>query len=285
MHILSFGRVLRLASRPLGALLLVVPAAHAACELEPGEQARAVEIVDGDTLVLDNGRQVRFTGIQAPKLPLGRANFKAWPLAGEAHSALSALALDGSVALRHGGSREDRHGRILAHLFVVDAEGGEVWLQHEMLRRGLARVYTFRDNRACAAELLAVEREAREARRGIWADPFYAVRAADDTAMLERLHGGFELVEGVVVSAAVVRGRIYLNFGEDWQDDFTVTVAPGDARLFLDDRIWGELLGQNSNPSGLAGRRVRVRGWLGRYNGPEITLTHPEQIELLDEMP
>ncbi|MEX2249233.1 MAG: thermonuclease family protein [Parvibaculum sp.] len=286
MHILSFGRTLPLAFRLLGALLLVVPAAaHAACELEPGDRARAAEIVDGDTLVLDNGRQVRFTGIQAPKLPLGRANFKAWPLAGDAYSTLSALALDKPVALRHGGSHEDRHGRILAHVFAVDENGEVLWLQQEMLRRGLARVYTFRDNRACAAELLAAEREAREARRGIWADPFYAVRAADDTATLARLHGGFELVEGVVVSAAVIRGRIYLNFGQDWQDDFTVTVAPGDARLFLDDRIWSVLLEQTDGPSGLVGRRVRVRGWLGRYNGPEITLTHPEQIELLDEMP
>ena len=27
--------------------------------------------------------------------------------------------------------------------------------------------------------------------------------------------------------------RLYLNFGDDWRTDFTVTVEPGDARLFL----------------------------------------------------
>lgn len=258
--------------------------ARASCTLEDGARAQAVEIVDGDTVVLENGRQVRFTGIQAPKLPLGRANFEAWPLAAEARDALSAMTLGKTVSLHHGGRRDDRHGRILAHVFVAGGDGASLWLQQELLRLGLARVYTFRDNRACAAELLAVEGEARQARRGIWADPFYEIRDAADEQALDRLHGRFELVEGRVMSAAVVRGRIYLNFGEDWRRDFTVTVAPRDARLFLDDPIWRTLLDAADGQPGLEGRRVRVRGWLGRYNGPEMTLTHPEQIELLDDM-
>ncbi|MBX3491845.1 MAG: thermonuclease family protein [Parvibaculum sp.] len=266
-------------------LFVATPAAaDLPCAPDEGGAARAIEIVDGDTLVLGDGRQVRFTGIQAPKLPLGRANFEAWPLAEEARSALAALALDKPVTLRHGGRREDRHGRVLAHVFAAGTDGKPVWLQHEMLRRGWARVYTFRDNRACADQLLAAEREAREARRGIWADAFYAIRDAADVAALERLHGRFELVEGEIVSAAVVRGRIYLNFGDDWRSDFTVTVAPRDARLFLNDPVWGTYFGEAAEQSALAGRRVRVRGWLGRYNGPEITLTHPEQIELLDDI-
>jgi endonuclease YncB( thermonuclease family) len=41
----------------------------------------AVEVTDGDTLILDDGRTVRLVGIQAPKLPLGRAGFPTWPLA------------------------------------------------------------------------------------------------------------------------------------------------------------------------------------------------------------
>lgn len=273
---------------PLALLLVLLAAlpvaADGPCAPDEGGVAQAVEIVDGDTLTLGDGRQVRFTGIQAPKLPLGRANFEAWPLAEEARAALAALALGKTVTLRHGGRDEDRHGRVLAHVFATGAEGEPVWLQHEMLRRGLARVYTFRDNRACAAELLAAEREARGARRGIWADAFYAVRDAADVAALERLHGRFELVEGKIVSAAVVRGRIYFNFGDDWRRDFTVTVAARDARLFLEDPAWGAYFGETADQAALGGQRVRVRGWLGRYNGPEITITHPEQIELLDDM-
>jgi hypothetical protein len=31
------------------------------------------------------------------------------------------------------------------------------------------------------------------------------------------------------------------------------------------------------------GKRVRMRGWLGKYIGPEMQMTHPEQMELIDE--
>ena len=31
----------------------------------------------------------------------------------------------------------------------------------------------------------------------------------------------------------------------------------------------------------LAGKRVRVRGWVEFYNGPEITITTPAAIEVL----
>ena len=65
--------------------------AGSAAALESGGTARAVEIVDGDTLVLDDDRQVRLVGIQAPKLPLGQANFVAWPLADEAKALLERL--------------------------------------------------------------------------------------------------------------------------------------------------------------------------------------------------
>ena len=35
----------------------------------------------------------------------------------------------------------------------------------------------------------------------------------------------------------------------------------------------------------LAGKRLRVRGFLGWRNGPMIEASHPEQIELLPEAP
>ena len=70
--------------------------------------------------------------------------------------------------LRFGGARADRHGYLLAQVFVIEGES-RLWLQQELLAKGLARVYSFPDNRACLAELLAREREARAKRRGVWA--------------------------------------------------------------------------------------------------------------------
>ena len=234
----------------------------------PGtEIARVTEIVDGDTVVLADGRQVRLVGIQAPKLPLGRAGFDAWPLADEAKTALSTLSLGREVRLAYGGRRGDRHGRVLAHL--MDNAGG--WVQGALLESGMARVYSFQDNRALVPEMLALEAAARDKRRGIWADPFYAVRTPEEA---DRYLGRFELIQGRVLDVAIVRGRVYFNFGADWRSDFTASLAPKVRRLFESEQI---------DPLFYRGRIVRVRGWLKSRNGPMVDITHPEQIEVIAE--
>jgi micrococcal nuclease len=257
-------------------LLLVLAAALCPAPADARERTPATRavasgtvhsIVDGDTLVLKDGVEVRLVGLQAPKLPLGRTGFRAWPLAEEAKAALEELALGKTLRLSYGGLRIDRHGRLLAHLH--DADGR--WIQGEMLARGMARVYSFADNRARVPEMLALETAARAQRRGIWAHPFYRIRGTDPDE-LKRDIGTFQLVEGIVLSAAVVRNRGYLNFGPDWKTDFTITISPRDMRRFR---------AEDMAIDGLKGHRVRVRGWIGSHNGPVIDATHPEQIELL----
>ncbi len=239
---------------------------------QAGTQGVVREVVDGDTLVLENGDAVRLVGIQSPKLPLGRANFQAQPLAEEAKAVLGKLVLGKEVVLRFSGRREDRHGRHLAHLFIGDGKRGDgQWIQGAMLERGLARVYSFADNRTHIPKMLALERNARKQKRGIWAHPFY--RVLDPEATLARLNR-FELVEGRVQKASVVKGRGYLNFGKDWRDDFTIFVSRKVRRLFEREGI---------DITAYTGKRVRVRGWVTRFNGPMIEATHPEQIEVLAE--
>ncbi len=233
------------------------------------------EVVDGDTLVLDDGRQVRLVGIQAPKLPLGRAGFREWPLAREAKAALedlvglSGVGLPGQpkrLRLAYGGRRIDRHGRLLAHLFDVTGR----WIQGGLLARGMARVYSFADNRARISDMLAIERRARAAKRGMWGHPRYRVIGHLEAG---RFLDSFQLVEGTVLKGAQVRGRGYLNFGEDWRQDFTI---------FISRRVRKRFERAGLGPQSYAGLRVRVRGWIKSYNGPMIEATHPEQIEVLE---
>ncbi len=258
--------------RPVGALVLSVVVAllasgPARSALTRGLTAAVIEVVDGDTVILDGGIEVRLVGIQAPKLPLERPNFAKWPLADEAKAALARLTLGRQVRLEYGGRRQDRYRRRLAHLFT--AEGA--WVQGLLLEEGMARVYSFRDNRALIPEMLALERQARARRRGIWGHPYYRIRRAAETS---RLIDSFQLVEARILHVAVVRGRLYLNTEKDWARDFTVTFS---AR----DRAGLERSGFDFRA--LEGRRIRVRGWLKQWNGPMIELTHAEQIEVLEE--
>ncbi len=251
------------------ALLAGVDAAAADVAVKP-EHARVVSVLDGDTLLIDpsaGGRQeVRLAGVQAPKpFPDGS---EGWLVkhAEAAFRGLSELADGAALILIVPEQRTNRYGQLLAQAHRADG----LWLQGEMLRRGLVRVQTLPATSAHADEMLAIEAQARREGRGIWADPRFAVRTPE---ALSRDIGTFQVVEGTVQRTARVKSRIYLNFGEDWRSDFTVSMTPRLAAAFAASGI--EVMA-------LAGRGVRVRGWLDSLNGPLIELTHREQLELVD---
>ena len=256
----------------LGAADFVQPA-YAACDLSEAERVTVATAEDGDTLALSDGRTVRLVGVHAPAPPLGWRGDDPWPLVQEAKATLTRLAAGQEVELKFGGRRSDRHGRSLAHVFVVQGEK-RVWLQQALVADGFARVYSFPDNRSCVAELLASEADARAKHRGIWGVSAYRVREASDLEGLDRLMHSYQLVEGVVVAIGEARDRLYLNFGEDWRRDFTVSVERKDAAAFAAAGL---------DLKALAGKRVRARGWLQWRNGPEIRATHAEQLELVPE--
>lgn len=221
-----------------------------------------VSVIDGDTVRLDDGRTVRLVGISAPELNPERSRRGiVEPFAREARAALERLVRGRTVILRAGDTPEDRFGRVLAHL--VTSEG--VWVQGELLRGGAAMVYTFPDNRALAKEMLALEDEARTARRGLWGFPETRVQPADDKLLREH----FTVIEGRVRSIARVRDTIYLNFGEDYRRDFTIRLRAGTARAIARSGL---------DVMKLEGAAVRVRGWVFEENGPMVDVTHAEQI-------
>ena len=255
----------------LAALSAVSTAALACADLRMAPGGVVVQVTDGDTVVLDGGLVVRLIGTQAPKLPLGRGDFETWPLAPEAKAALEALALNKTVQLGYGGEAIDRYERALAHVFVEGPEG-PIWAQQVMVARGLARVYSFPDNRKCLDLLFAAEGRARLSGLGIWRDPYYSVRAANVPGDLLARAGHYELVEGRILLAEQSGGRVYLNFGRFWKEDFTAVIEAPALRLFAAAGV---------DPLVLDGALVRVRGWVDDRDGPRIEVTHPEQIEVL----
>lgn len=248
--------------RALPILLLLCGAGRAWAEppsgLDFGLPVAVASVIDGRTAALADGTVVRLSGLD---IPAGR-----WQAT--ARGVLDLLLQGRSVQLAPVTAMPDRHGRVPGRLRREDGAG----MAEELLRRGLARVDAAgADPAAVLAALLAVEGTARAQGRGLWADPAFAVRAADGLGRdaLDR----FQIIEGRVLQAALVRGRVYLNFGTDRRQDFTVTAEPAIvARLAA--------AGQDLLP--LQGRRVRVRGWLDWFGGPRIAIERMEQIERLD---
>jgi len=137
---------------PLALALAVAGIPAAAAPLA----GRVVGVADGDTLTVrvegTRSVRVRLAGIDAPE--------RGQPYGQQSKQALSALAFGKEARIESAGP--DKYDRTLG---VVTVAGVDV--QAEQVRRGLAWVYRkYSDD----ARLLALEAEAKAARRGLWAD-------------------------------------------------------------------------------------------------------------------
>ncbi len=265
------------------------PSGSAACDLETVASGTVQSVTDGRTFVLDDGREVRLPAIEIPVLlpavtapaatdsATAAATEPAQPPPSDpdaaAAAALRALLAGKQVALRASKLVTDRYGRFLADALAT-RDGYPASAQKTLLSQGLAFLTARPGEHGCMAELRAAERAGRAAKLGLWADPRYLPRQAEDVAGLAAERGRFTLVEGKVVSVRESGGTIYVNFGRRWSEDFTVTILKRNERQFIEAGL---------RPSGLSGRRVMVRGWIEERGGPWIEATAPEQIEIMAE--
>jgi endonuclease YncB( thermonuclease family) len=219
---------------------------------------------DGATIQLNDGREVRLAGVVAANDLDGDDS------AVRAATAALARLVSGRTLALHGRSDTDRYGRLVAQVAVVDSEPN--WLQALLITEGILRVAPEAGEPACSGALLALEQKARAARTGIWAEPRFALQKADDLATLNAASGRFAVVEGTVTRVGEVGGRLFLDFGRRYLEDFTLVVAR-DARPAFDKA--------GIDLKALKGKTVRARGVLYPWGGPAIELRKPAALEIV----
>ena len=159
----------------------------------------------------------------------------------------------------------DRYGRMRSQLRGPDG----AWLQADLVQRGMALVAPAADiAHDTLADLLRLERRARDTRRGRWADGSLGPYPAERVAAAP---GTFVLVRGIVRAVSRRYDLTYLDFGEDWRRDFSVRAETRSLAGFARDGL---------DVAALVGRRILVRGWLFENAGPMVELVHPMQIEV-----
>jgi micrococcal nuclease len=117
---------------------------------------------DGDTVVLTTGEQVRYLGIDAPEI--GRNGAKSDFKALESKNYNLRLVRNARVRLEFDEERRDRHGRLLAYVFL---ESGEM-VNLLLVGRGLAFVSVNKPNMRYFDLLLDGQRQAMTEKVGIW---------------------------------------------------------------------------------------------------------------------
>jgi endonuclease YncB( thermonuclease family) len=240
----------------LAAAVTGAAADDSACTSQTTGLIEVRQVIDGGTIALADSRVVRLAGVDVPKA--GGAGARAL-------GALKSLVAGRTLRLGLTQTAPDRYGRW--HAEVLGADGSSI--NEGLTRQGFARVVP-EEGLSCLSRLLAAEEAARKDRAGLWNGTGFVVHRATD-ASLERRAGLYELVEGKILSVGHGRSLVFLDFGRDYRRDFTIMVP-----LSVGQRLPVAV-------DDLAGRVVRVRGFIESNNGPAIRLDSPAGLELLEE--
>lgn len=239
------------------------------CPVGAAQPATVLDITNRLDLHLDDERLIRLAGVEA----LADRDAEA------ARTELTALLKGRIVLVRALAPKVDRWGRWTAQVFGpmpelagTPADAAVPHINEALVAAGLVRVQPSVGADDCLKNLLVAETEAREAGFGLWADPANAPLDATDSETLAARNGQFVLVQGTVRRVGQGRARAYLDFGKG-RGDFSVTVAKRQLRLFA-KAGW--------SLESLAGRVLRVRGIIDTRFGPQIEISGPEEIEIID---
>ena len=257
------------ASRPTHAASLLPPPSGP-CSLESTTRATITKIDANLDIALADGRTLTLAGLDPPRDTPDHPR-----LAADAREKIAAWLDNRDVAVRALADKPNRFGRIPARLFAAPDSAGstQIGIAEAILDAGLARYRPDAAAHPCRESLLAAESEARQAKTGLWADPAYAILPAGERAAFADPRTGMVLVEGTPTSLGETEARFYLNFGPRRGADFAITLPKRGANALEKAGI---------KVHDLVGRRLRVRGLLDVTFGPQMELTDPDSLELID---
>lgn len=242
---------------------------------------RIDKIIDNETILLQDGKIIRLLGLEWPFTP-GESAEDMPGTSEQALERLKTLLPSGTEVILYqtrnkNVGRTNRMGHTLAH--IVNKKTGE-WINADLIKEGYAYALTDSSNPEMAAQLYKAEDAARKNGKPLWSGPFGLLKAESgevngDTSFLQALAAGgsFRVVEGTVNRAALSRNDLYLNLGSDRDKDFTVKIGPATRKALSHRGI---------EPMGLAGKKIRVRGWIRQWNGPFLELETPERLEIVE---
>ncbi|MEM4282365.1 MAG: thermonuclease family protein [Candidatus Woesearchaeota archaeon] len=122
----------------------------------PAKQPAIVtKVIDGDTVTIQGGQNVRLLGINAPEK--GERGYS------EARDFLIMHLLMKEVVLERDKDNRDKYGRLLRYVWY-----NGLLVNKEIVRQGLAVAQIYPPNTKYASAIVAAEEEAMLQKRGLW---------------------------------------------------------------------------------------------------------------------
>jgi micrococcal nuclease len=131
------------------------------------DQTKAIvtRIIDGDTIELNDGRKLRYIGIDTPETVHPTKGVECFGV--QASQKNSQLVLGKEVILEKDVSETDRYGRLLRYVYLA-SESGQVFVNHELVKTGYAQASSYPPDIKYQDQLRAAEAEAMENQLGLW---------------------------------------------------------------------------------------------------------------------
>ncbi|RKY35710.1 MAG: nuclease [Candidatus Duberdicusella sinuisediminis] len=232
---------------------------------------KIIKVIDGDTLVLEDRSHLRLIGIDTPELR--KKTFKGFvyepaPLAEEAKEFTRKLAEGKYARIEFDVDKRDKYGRLLGYCFIKEKEK-ELFLNKRLLEEGFSVLYTYPPNVKYIEEFVKAQREARQSKKGLWGA--YQVIKPEEA---KNFIGQIRTIRGRVLSTYNSGKAIFLNFGKDYKKDFTAVIFRNSFNYFYQKGITPEVF--------YRGKVVEVTGRIREYNGPEIIVNSPLEIEVIE---
>lgn len=246
-------------ARALFAALLLAAVPAAAVSAMPSGDYFVRDVIDGDTIVLDNGETIRYVGIDTPEMNE--------PLYLEAKVRNVMLVQGRHVrVLVCGMEPRDKYGRVLAWV-----TSGGTPVNETLLKEGLAKVMTIPPCGLVRANAFkALENEARDKKLGIWSA---AARGA--VRSISPIEAHMHLGETVRL-----RGTVWsvMPWGRSWFLDFR---SPNGFRAVIIPKASDEFDMRGMNVLDYRGKEVEITGIVTLRDGaPEMLIDSTSRIEL-----
>lgn len=219
-------------------------------------KVHVTHIIDGDTVVLENGDKIRLIGINTPEV---ESRFTRAEAGGElARSWLQNRLHSAEVWLEYDAEQLDKYDRKLAHLFLASGE----YLNASLLAQGLAMLTLTPPNLRYSQSLITAQQQAQTANKGIWQRTEFAPKKLAD---LEpgRDYRGWQ--RWLVTPSRINETRKYMNLVVS--DHFVIKIAKSHQSYFP------SLTTYLKQP-------LEVRGWLRRRGNEHFMIVqHPSAIQ------
>lgn len=130
------------------------------------EEIYVSRAIDGDTIELEDGRKVRYIGVDTPETVDPRRAVACFGK--EASSENKNLVEGKKVILVKDVSEIDRFDRLLRYVYLPLEDGRLLFVNDYLVREGYAKLVTFPPDVKFTEQFQEAEQEARENKKGLW---------------------------------------------------------------------------------------------------------------------